>query len=267
MLKQVKICEEELHYVIMHLTYYGANSWLMQFDNLRVLVDPWLLGSLVFANIDWLFKGNRTSPIDSMPKDIDLILLSQGLEDHAHRPTLKELQRNIPVVASKNGAKVAKDLGYSNVTALAPGETYLFNEALEIRTLSGAPIGLQVENGYWLTYNPSNIRIYYEPHGFPPSQLDELGCVDIAISPVVNLEIPIIGAIIQGHKTALTIAKTLKPRFFLPTASEGDITYEGILGKILTAVGSGEEFKATLTDAGLSTQFMTVTPNVPLEIL
>ena len=267
MLNHVKICEEQFHYVIMYLTYYGANSWLMQFDNLRVLVDPWLVGSLVFANMDWLFKGNRTRPIDSIPKGIDLILLSQGLEDHAHRPTLKELQRNIPVVASPNAAKVAKDLGYSNVTALAPGETHIFSEVLKISALSGAPIGLQIENGYWLTYTPSNKSIYYEPHGFPPSQLDELGFVDIAISPVINLEIPVIGAIIQGHKTALTIAKTLKPRFFLPTASEGDITYEGILDKILTSVGSGKEFRNALANAGLSTQFMTLTPQVPVEIL
>ena len=29
-------------------TYLGANGWLLEFDQLRILVDPWLCGSLSF---------------------------------------------------------------------------------------------------------------------------------------------------------------------------------------------------------------------------
>ncbi|MEM9451167.1 MAG: MBL fold metallo-hydrolase [Cyanobacteria bacterium P01_E01_bin.6] len=250
----------------MHLTYYGANSWLLQFDELRILVDPWLVGSLVFSKMDWLFKGDRTHPIEDIPENIDLILLSQGLEDHAHRPTLQKLQRTIPVIASPSGAKVVQSLGYSSVTALKPGDTYLFQETLEIRALSGAPIGLSIENGYWLNYRPHDMSLYYEPHGFPPSTLDDVGTVDVAISPIVNLELPLAGAIIQGHKTALTIAKTLKPTVFLPTASEGDIRYSGILDKILTVVGSDTQFKESLILEGLITQFVSPEPQVAFEI-
>lgn len=250
----------------MYLTYYGANSWLMEFDDLRILIDPWLVGSLVFANMNWLFKGDRTEPIESIPDNIDLILLSQGLEDHAHRPTLKQMDRQIPVVASPNGAKVATELGYTDVVAIAPGETHTVQDRLEIRALSGAPIGLQVENGYWLKYIPSNTTIYYEPHGFPPSALDELGSVDVAISPVVNLELPVVGAIIQGDKTAIDIAKTLTPQVFLPTAAGGNITYEGLLNEILSAVGSGEQFREKLAEAGLNTQLIDPSPKVPFEV-
>jgi L-ascorbate metabolism protein UlaG (beta-lactamase superfamily) len=35
-------------------TYYGANGWLLEFNNLRVLVDPWLRGSLSFPPGSWL---------------------------------------------------------------------------------------------------------------------------------------------------------------------------------------------------------------------
>lgn len=54
----------------------------------RILLDPWLIGTLVFGNLPWLFKGSRatSSPI---PENIDLILLSQGLEDLTHPPTLQ----------------------------------------------------------------------------------------------------------------------------------------------------------------------------------
>lgn len=240
----------------MYLTYYGANSWLMEFDQLRILVDPWLVGSLVFGNMNWLFKGDRQQPVKSIPENIDLILLSQGLEDHAHRPTLKTLDRSLPVIASPNGAKVAQDLGYTHVTSLAPGESTTFQDALEIRALSGAPIGLQVENGYWLKHLPSDTTLYYEPHGFPPSDLDNLGSVDVAISPVVSLELPVVGALIQGNKTAIEIAKTLNPQVFLPTAAGGGINYQGLLNEVLNAVGSGEEFREKLHQAELATQFI-----------
>lgn len=240
----------------MHLTYYGANSWLIEFDQLRVLVDPWLVGSLTFANMNWLFKGDRQHPIESIPENIDLILLSQGLEDHAHRPTLKQMDRQIPVIASPNGAKVSQELGYTEVTALAPGERTTFQGKLEIKALSGAPIGLQVENGYWFKHLPSDTTLYYEPHGFPPSDLDDLGSVDVAISPIVSLELPVVGAIIQGDKTAIGIAETLKPQVFFPTAAGGDIEYQGLLNEVLSTVGSGERFREKLSDAHLTTRLI-----------
>ena len=40
-------------------TYYGANGWLLEFNNLRVLVDPWLRGSLSFPPGSWLLKGQK----------------------------------------------------------------------------------------------------------------------------------------------------------------------------------------------------------------
>lgn len=39
-------------------TYYGANGWLLEFDDLRVLVDPWLRGSLSFPPGSGCSKGN-----------------------------------------------------------------------------------------------------------------------------------------------------------------------------------------------------------------
>jgi hypothetical protein len=60
-------------------------------------------------------------------------LLSQGLEDHAHPPTLKALEHGIPVVGSVNAAKVATDLNYQQVTALKPEESFVLNNKVEIR--------------------------------------------------------------------------------------------------------------------------------------
>ncbi|MGF1497743.1 MAG: MBL fold metallo-hydrolase [Elainellaceae cyanobacterium] len=250
----------------MYLTYYGANSWLIELGQQRILVDPWLVGSLMFGSMNWLFKGDRTTPIDALPDNIDLILLSQGLEDHAHRPTLKALDRQIPVVASPNGAKVAEELGYTTITALAPGEATTIADQVEIRALSGAPIGLQVENGYLLRHLPTQASVYYEPHGFPPGDLDTLGQVDVVISPIVNLELPVAGAIIQGKKTAIALAQQLRPQVFLPTATGGNIVYEGLLTSVLKAVGNADEFRQELAQQNLTTEVMEPEPNVRFSV-
>ena len=56
-----------------------------------------------------------------MAKDADVILLSQGWEDHSHRPTLRALPKDIPVVASPAAAEVAASLGFKDVTSLRDG--------------------------------------------------------------------------------------------------------------------------------------------------
>ena len=101
----------------MFLTWFDSNSWLLEIGGKRILIDPWLVGSLIFSNLDWLFKGSR-SQNRPIPDNIDLILLSQGLEDHAHPPTLQVLDHSIKVVASPNAAKVIQQLGYTQVTVL-----------------------------------------------------------------------------------------------------------------------------------------------------
>jgi len=245
----------------MHYTYYGANSWLWDFSGCRVLVDPWLVGSLVFGNMPWLFKGDRPKGTLDLPDNVDVILLSQGLPDHAHRPTLEVLDHAIPVIASPSGAKVAKELGYQTVVTLDHGDSYIFNDILRVEAFAGAPVGLQTENGYLITDLESSFRLYYEPHGYPPASLeDAMEPVDMAISPVLNLELPLAGPIIQGDKTAIEIAKALKPRLFLPTAVGGDVEYSGVLDQILSSKGSVEQLEQQLSDYGLSTQVISPSP-------
>ncbi|NES88971.1 MBL fold metallo-hydrolase, partial [Okeania sp. SIO2B9] len=124
----------------MHLTWLDSNSWLIEIGGKQLLLDPWLVGPLVFGNLPWLFKGERRTP-RAIPENIDLIVLSQGLEDHAHPQTLKQLNKNIPVVASPTAAKVVQELGYSQIVTLAHGETYSFDNSIEIRAVPGSLVG------------------------------------------------------------------------------------------------------------------------------
>ncbi|MGB5975518.1 MAG: MBL fold metallo-hydrolase, partial [Nodosilinea sp.] len=150
----------------MDVTWFDSNSWLLTLGGQHILVDPWLVGELVFGQQSWLFRGMHPKP-QPIPERIDLILLSQGLEDHAHPPTLEALNRSIPVVGSPNAAKVARELGYSQVTALDHGETFTLPGPVTIKAVPGSPVGpTLVENGYILRDGVAGPSVFYEPHGF-----------------------------------------------------------------------------------------------------
>ncbi len=78
-------------------TYFGSSSWLIEFDKLRVLIDPWFTGTLEFPPGPWLIKGELSHEIKA-PENLDLLLLTQGLADHAHQPTLKRLPNSLQVI-------------------------------------------------------------------------------------------------------------------------------------------------------------------------
>jgi L-ascorbate metabolism protein UlaG (beta-lactamase superfamily) len=253
----------------MNLTWLDSNSWLIELAGKRILLDPWLVGSLVFGNLAWLFKGEKTvsRPI---PENIDLILLSQGLEDHAHKPTLKQLDRNIPVVASVNAAKVVRELGYVQVTALKPGETFTLFDRVAIEAVPGSPIGPQlIENGYLLKDLENSQTIYYEPHGYHSPSLKEKTPIDVVITPIIDLKIPLLGSVIKGQQSALEICKWVQPQVIVPTAAGGDITFEGLLISVLRTEGSIENFRTLLAQNNLATKVIDAKPGeafaVPLE--
>ncbi|MBE9005972.1 MBL fold metallo-hydrolase [Fortiea sp. LEGE XX443] len=237
----------------MYLTWLDNNSWLIEIGYQRILVDPWLVGSLSFG-VDWLFKGSLKQE-RLISEHIDLILLSQGLPDHTHLPTLKQLDHKIPVVASPNAAKVAQELGYTSVTSLAHSKTFTLNNQVEVMALPGSPIGpTLVENSYLLKELETNFTLYYEPHGYHSPQLKKFAPVDVVITPTVDLALPLIGAIIRGTNSALEVAKWLQPQFILPTAAKADTIYEGLLVNFLKDVGTAEELRALLQKNNITTQ-------------
>jgi L-ascorbate metabolism protein UlaG (beta-lactamase superfamily) len=196
-----------------------------------------------------------------------LILLSQGLEDHAHPPTLKQLDHTIPVVASPNAAKVVQGLDYQEIHTLENGEVFQLDQ-LEIIAVPGSPVGPTViENGYILKDLKNNISLYYEPHGYHAAEIKKYAPVDIIITPLMNLTLPILGPIIKGQKNALKVCQWLNPKVILPTAAGGDVHFEGFLLKFLKTEGSIVEFQNLLQHQGSSTQVINPKPGQITPIL
>ncbi|NEP54086.1 MAG: MBL fold metallo-hydrolase [Moorea sp. SIO3C2] len=249
------------------ITWLDVNSWQFELASHSILVDPWLVGDLVFGgNTSWLIRGIRPQAIP-VPPQVDLLLLSQGLADHAHPETLDILDKSIPVVASASGAKVAMGKGFTDVVTLEPGQRYQLNNDVLIEALPGAPIGpIAQENAYILTVLSTGLRLYYEPHGYPAPELAEKPPVDVAITPLVSLTLPLLGPVIRGGEGALELAQASKAQWLLPTADGVNVTYEGVVAKLLKANGGADAVRSQLSNAGLSTDVKTIQPLEPLPL-
>ena len=250
----------------MQVTWLDSNSWLLEMAGKTILVDPWLIGPLVFGNQNWLFKGEHPHPLP-LPEGVDAILLSQGLEDHAHPPTLKALDHSIPVVGSPNASKVVKDLGYTNVTTLDHGETFTLADAVSIKAVPGAPIGpMLTENGYILRDVQGGTSVFYEPHGFHKPALQNEGPIDIVITPVLDLALPLVGPIIRGQKGALELVSWLDPQVVLPTAEAGEVEYSGLLLSLLQTTGGAKAMQTAIDQAGYSARVLEPEVGQPLSL-
>jgi L-ascorbate metabolism protein UlaG (beta-lactamase superfamily) len=240
----------------MYLTWQDSNSWLIEMGGQRILLDPWLVGDLSFGNLNWLFKGSKNT-VRPIPENIDLILLSQGLPDHAHPPTLEKLDRQIPVVGSPNAAKVVESMGYAQVTAVAHGEAFTLANQVKIQAVPGSPVGpTLVENGYVITDLTNDTKLYYEPHGYHSATLKGMAPIDVVITPMIDLKLPLLGSVIKGSTSAVQAAEWLQAQVLLPTAAGGDISFEGLLMSVLKAEGGADEVRSLLAEKRLSTQVL-----------
>ena len=235
-------------------TYFGANGWLLEIAGLRVLVDPWLVGSLVFPPGPWLFHGEMGSPWP-IPEALDLLLLTQGLPDHCHPPTLERLDRRLPVLGSPQAAARVRALGFEQVEAVSPGQSRAMaspgGEPLRIEATAGAAVPV-VENGYLLSH--SSASLYLEPHGFlpGPEQLPPRP-LDVVITPVVDLGLPVAGAFVKGRSVLPDLLERFHPHTVLASTSGGDVRYYGLLSRVLWQKGSAAEAGALLQAAAAGT--------------
>ena len=105
------------------LTWIGHSSFLVQFNDLNVLIDP------NFAN--WLFLLKRIKRAGLRIRDlppIDLVLLTHAHFDHFHKPTLRKLPAPKIAVMPWGVGDLAHDLGFGRVIELQTWESFAHGE-------------------------------------------------------------------------------------------------------------------------------------------
>lgn len=257
-------------------TPFEGNSWCLQINNLRIFVDPWLVGNLQFGP-EFLFSGVKKSLKDWKLEDfgnIDLIVLSQGLPDHTHVPTLKRIDKNIPVIASIKAARICHNLGFRHIQVLRHGDSFKFH-SVEISAYKGSLVGPPYEapeNGYLFESCHPPFCLYYEPHGNVPRQvLSELQTksIDVLVVPVVNAAVKWMGFqfnLINEPSNVLQVVKHLQPRQLVPLMNN-DLNISGILSYVIASKGSLEEFERSIRASGWRTQVLKPVIGEPCRLL
>lgn len=240
----------------------GGNSWRMDFEasNTTVLCDPWLVGSLTFGGLPWLYEGKKdTSGLGlAAAEGTDILLLSQGLDDHAHIPTLELLPKTLPVIASPSAAAVATKLGFTQVVSLAPGKTWIQGD-LHITATAGALVGppwSQRENGFILRERcAGGTSVYYEPHAsFDGADLARADDVDMVISPAA--EIKFAGyPLVNGFTETRKLLKLLRPQVLMPLAN-GAIDQGGFMAALAVSTGNLATLERDVAECGLGVRFL-----------
>jgi len=218
-------------------TYYGANGWLIQSEEIRILIDPWMNGDLTFPPGDWLIKGTLRKEIE-IPKDIDFLLLTQGQPDHTHPPTLEKINKDTPVIGSETACKIVSKIGFTDIKKLKPGESFKRNK-LNIQATSGASVP-NVENGYLIDIGSDSI--YIEPHGFLDKNIRPRK-IDLIITPVIDFSLPLAGKFIKGKTVLPRLLSLFSPSTIMASTTGGEITFTGIINNLIKVDGSVEDVK------------------------
>ena len=222
-------------------TYLGSNGWFIKFKKTNLIVDPWLKGDLIFPPGDWFFKGSLEKEI-LIDKEIDIILLTQGLPDHCHVPTLEMFKKDIPIICPKSAIEKLEKIGFSSIKMLKPKEkTNQFD--LSFEATAGAPVP-QIENGYIVKDNQEN-GFYIEPHGYLDENLNKQN-LDAVITPTKNLELPLVGSFVKGADVIPKLINKFNPKFILSSTVGGDAKYSGFLNNFISVKEYKEELNCNL---------------------
>ena len=261
-------------------THLEGNGQLWQASNgknrVSLVIDP--LASQLDFGIPWGYRANKK--VLSEQATIDLIcdarplycLLTMGLDDHTHLPTLNKLRRRIPdlrYIVAPSCEKKLRDAGFekTTITVLNHGRSCtLFHPdgstAGTVTATEGASVGppwRSRENGYlfrlFATSDARDARaalsVYYEPHA--DVVLDRIAGVraDVMVSPVVRQSLPARApeggrfTLVHGGERTIEIAEAIGAKTIVPLGN-GALDVEGPLATLVEASGDVEEFESLL---------------------
>eukprot|EP01024_Parvocaulis_polyphysoides_P043398 TRINITY_DN39696_c0_g1_i1.p1 TRINITY_DN39696_c0_g1~~TRINITY_DN39696_c0_g1_i1.p1 ORF type:complete len:349 (-),score=22.60 TRINITY_DN39696_c0_g1_i1:379-1347(-) len=241
-------------------THYESNTFTLTFNKTGVtmLNDPWLVDDLYFSSMEWIFRAkkrvvgkNKPIDIDYFNKNTDFIHISQPISDHLHRPTLRVLDKSLPVVASVPAAEVVKqEFGYKNVTPIDHGESVTICDGkLTLTATQGALTGppwAKRNNGIVIRENvEGGVSVYFEPHcDFEPESVRKVSPVDIVITPVVS---QYLGSypLVRGLEGIDQLLEITKPKKILRLIN-GEVDQQGPLSLLIQEKGSTQDFEYKL---------------------
>ena len=199
------------------------NTWYLEFDGLKLLVDPWLEGTEVdffpWFNTQW----HRTKPMDyaNLP-EYDAVLITQKYPDHFHKETLKKLKPALLIVPASIEKSIRKLLPDSTVVALGKKLAVFEKNGVKIKFY---PSGRMIDPIYdAFLISDKKEAVFVASHGYFLAENTELQHTNIKtlICPFNEFQLPFYlgGTISPGLKGILHLNEKLNPEYIVATHDE-----------------------------------------------
>jgi L-ascorbate metabolism protein UlaG (beta-lactamase superfamily) len=200
------------------VTWIGHASFLVQFKDLNVLIDP------NFAN--WLFLLKRIKRsglrLEHLPP-IDLVLLTHAHFDHFHKPTLRRLPHPKIAVMPWGMSDLAHDLGFLRIVELEWWESFSRRDWTVTLTPSkhwGARVLGDRQRGYGgFVLEHHGRRIYHAGDSAYFDGFKDIGSrcpPDIALLPIGAYHPDSFRRVHMGPDEAMKAFKDLRAQWLVP---------------------------------------------------
>jgi L-ascorbate metabolism protein UlaG (beta-lactamase superfamily) len=200
------------------ITWIGHASFLLQFTDLNVLIDP------NFAN--WLFLLKRIKRSGLKIKDlppIDVVLLTHAHFDHFHKPTLRRLPHPKIGIMPWGVGDLAYNLGFGRVVELEWWESFCQRDWKVTLTPSkhwGARVLRDLQRGYGgFVLEHQGRRIYHAGDSAYFEGFKEIRKVcrpEIALLPIGAYHPESFRHMHMGPDEAIKVFKDLHARWLVP---------------------------------------------------
>jgi len=200
------------------ITWIGHASFLVQFTDLNVLIDP------NFAN--WLFLLKRLKRSGMRLKDlppIDLVLLTHAHFDHFHKPTLRRLPHPKIAVMPWGMGDLAYNLGFGRIVELEWWERFTHRDWTVTLTPCkhwGARVLRDNHRGYGgFVLEHQGRSIYHAGDSAYFDGFKEIGrsyAPEIALLPIGAYHPESFRRVHMGPDEALRVFKDLRAQWFVP---------------------------------------------------
>ncbi|HSS75127.1 MAG TPA: MBL fold metallo-hydrolase [Thermoanaerobaculia bacterium] len=195
------------------VTYVGHATTLVELDGVRLLTDP-ILRSRVGP-----LRRHGPPPPPGLTDDLGAVLVSHLHHDHADLPSLRRLDRDVPLLVAPRAGWFFARRGFTSVTELAPGDSVKIGEVTVTATEAMHPTERRLERdsgaiGFLLA--GSSRRVYFAGDTDLFDGMAELGeDLDLALLPIWGWG-PSIGTGHLDPERAARAAAMLRPRIAVP---------------------------------------------------
>jgi hypothetical protein len=209
------------------------NSWLLELNNLRVLIDPWLEGVEVdyfpWFNTQW----HRVNPVSySELPEFDLVLITQKYPDHFHKETLQRITPKAIIAPYYLKKQLERILPESEKLYFSNKQKSISFSGVEFQWFSANRIIDPIYDAYLISSDIESI--FLAPHGYHFKSNQQFSQkIDLLITPFNEFKLPFFlgGVVAPGIRGISHLDKVLNPKYIVATHDE-DKHAKGIVIKL-----------------------------------